>query len=48
MDSLLNLYGIASCIILAVSVPVLVLAVFLPKERRHEIVRMVGRWWMGL
>jgi hypothetical protein len=47
MDSLLNLYGIAACIIAALAVAVLLVTAFVPKERRRDILRMVGRWWTG-
>jgi hypothetical protein len=47
MDSLLNVYGIVACTIAAASVLALVVAAFLPKPRRAEIVRRVGRWWTG-
>jgi hypothetical protein len=45
MELLLNSYGFASCMILAAGVAAMLVAVFLPKERRHEVLRTVGRWW---
>jgi hypothetical protein len=48
MDSFSSLQAIAASIILAASVVVLLLAVFLPKQRRDEVVRKVGRWFWGL
>jgi hypothetical protein len=47
MDMLFSLQGIAACIILLGSVLVLVFAIFLPKERRGEVLRKVGRWFQG-
>jgi hypothetical protein len=44
MESLLNFYDFLSCMILAASVAAMLVAVFLPKERGHEVLRMVGRW----
>jgi hypothetical protein len=31
--------------ILAAGVAAMLVAVFLRKERRHEVLRTVGRWW---
>jgi hypothetical protein len=47
MDSLLNLYGIAGCLVAAASVAVLLVTAFVPKARREDLLRMVGRWWTG-
>lgn len=43
MDSLSSLLAIAASI-LAATVVVLLLAVFLPKQRKDEVVWKVGRW----
>jgi hypothetical protein len=48
MDSLFNLYGIAACVIFAFSVPVLIVAAFMPKQQRSKILHMVLRWFGGL
>ena len=47
MDLLLSLQGIAACIILLGSMLLLVFAIVLPKQRRGEVLRKVGRWFQG-
>jgi hypothetical protein len=47
MDFLVSLQAIAAGIILLGSVVVVIMAVFLPKQRRGEIFRKVGRWFQG-
>jgi hypothetical protein len=47
MDLLFSLQGIAACIILLGSVLAVVLAIFLPKQQRGEVLRKVGRWFQG-
>jgi len=47
MDLLDTLQAIAAGIILLGSVLVVIVAVFLPKRRRGEIFRKVGRWFQG-
>jgi hypothetical protein len=47
MDFLFSLQGIAACVILLGTVLVLVSAIFLPKQRRDEVLRKVGRWFQG-
>jgi hypothetical protein len=47
MDLLFSLQGIAACIILLGTVLVLVFAIFLPRQRRGDVLRKVGRWFQG-
>jgi hypothetical protein len=47
MDLLFSLQGIAAGIILLGAVLALFLAIFLPKQRRGEVLRKVGRWFQG-
>jgi len=47
MDLLSSLQAIAACVVLLGTVLVLVFAIFLPKQRRGEVLRKVGRWFQG-
>jgi hypothetical protein len=48
MDSLDSLYGILTIAIFTGAVLTVLIAVFLAKQQRGEILRRVGRWFTGL
>jgi hypothetical protein len=47
MDLLDSFQGIAAWLILLATMLVLIVAVFMPKQRKGEVLRKIGRWFQG-